>query len=156
MLITLYVPFCFWRFFMILDKFWHSEKRLPQLLWPERTLEMNVSPSPAGHLFFDRFEKFVFKKKLDRNFQISYFKKTDFIIFRYQISKFPDFRFQKYYCWKSEIWIFRSNFYLTNFSNRSKNKWPAGDGDALIFRDFFDQSNHRGVIKKTRIFCRSR
>ena len=35
---------------------------------------MNVSPSPAGHLFFDRFEKFVFKKKLDRNFQISDFK----------------------------------------------------------------------------------
>ena len=35
---------------------------------------MNVSPSPAGHLFFDRLEKFVFKKKLDRNCQISDFK----------------------------------------------------------------------------------
>ena len=38
---------------------------------------MNVSPSPAGHLFFDRFEKFVFKKKLDRNFQISKNRKIE-------------------------------------------------------------------------------
>ena len=44
---------------------------------------MNVSPSPAGHLFFDRLEKFVFKKSWIE-------------IFRFQISKFPDFRFQKF------------------------------------------------------------
>ena len=42
---------------------------LPQLLWPERTLKMNVSPSPAGHLFFDRLGKFVFRQKLVRNFR---------------------------------------------------------------------------------------
>ena len=43
-----------------------SEKLLSKLLWPERSLKVNVSPSPAGHLFFDRIEKFVFKKKLVR------------------------------------------------------------------------------------------
>ena len=83
---------------------------LPQLLWPERTLKMNVSPSPAGHLFFDRLEKFVFKKKLDRNFQIS-----DFKIFRFQISKISDSRFQKYYCWNLTFY----NFSFFNFFEKS-------------------------------------
>ena len=143
-----------------------SEKLLPQLLWPERTLKMNVSPSPAGYLFFDRLEKFVLKKKLDRNFQIS-----DFKIFRFQISKILLLKcnfFQKFWktgeneksyistviFLKSEIWkfwnlkndfrsnFFRSNFFLkTNFSNRSKNKWPAGNGDTFILRVLSGQSN---------------
>ena len=37
---------------------------------------------------------------------------------------------------------FRSNFFLkTNFSNRSKDKWPVGDGDTFIFGALSGQSN---------------
>ena len=37
---------------------------------------------------------------------------------------------------------FRSNFFLkTNFSNRSEDKWPAGDGDTFIFSVISGQSN---------------
>ena len=67
---------------------------LSQLLWPERTLKMNVSPSPAGHLFFDRFGNFVFKKKLDRNFSI-FVEIFRFQISNFQISDFKNFRFRK-------------------------------------------------------------
>ena len=54
---------------------------------------MNVWPSPAGHFPSDRFEKFIFKKKLVRKFS------KIFEIFRFQISKISDFkifRFRKF------------------------------------------------------------
>ena len=43
-----------------------------------------------------------------------------------------------------EIWNLKISIQLflkTNFSNRSKNKWPAGDGDTFIFRVLSGQSN---------------
>ena len=111
--------------------FYISEKLLPQLLWPERTLKINVSPSPVGHLFFDRLEKFVFKKKLDRNFQIS-----DFKIFRFQISKFPDISFQKFQVSKfqiSDLKIFR--FQISNIPDfRIQNFQISEISDFKIFR----------------------
>ncbi len=92
-----------------------SEKLFPQFVWPERTLEMNVSPSPAGHLFFDRFEKFVFKKKLDRNFQISDFKN-----FRFKISK---------------ILLLKFNFFQKFW------KMPTAYGCRPLSKNFFGKSN---------------
>ena len=83
-----------------------SEKLLPQSLWPERARKMNVSPWQAGHLSFDRFEKFVFKKKLVRKFPENRRPKfSDFKTFRFhnfRISKFSDFgKFRIFQCWIS-------------------------------------------------------
>ena len=97
---------------------------------------MNVSPSPAGHLFFDRLEKFVFKKKLDRNFQIS-----DFKIFRFQIPKFSDFRFRNFSVeiiniFKKSIFRFFKNFENVNNFNSKFSKFPISKFFDLKFFDF--------------------
>ena len=66
---------------------------------------MNVSPWPAGHLYFDRLEKFVFKKKLVRKKLIFSSKFSDFRFqnFRFQISKFADFSFQNFSYFRFQI-----------------------------------------------------
>ena len=49
--------------------------------WGHRTgkySKMSVSPSPASHLFFDRLEKFVFKKSWIENFIFQVSKLRDF------------------------------------------------------------------------------
>ena len=92
-----------------------SEKLLPQLLWSERTPKMNVWPSRAGHLFFDRFEKFVFKKKLVRKFRKFSSKFSDFRFRKFRISKFSDFeKFRNFQISDSKIFRFKK-FQISEF-----------------------------------------
>ena len=70
---------------------------------------MNVSPSPAGSLSFDRFEKFAFKKN---GSEIFVFFSSKFPSF--QISKFPDFRFQNFQISDFKISRFRK---ISKFSD---------------------------------------
>ena len=117
-----------------------SEKLLPQLLWSERTLKMNVWPSRAGHLFFERISKIfveIFRFQISKisDFRFQNFQISDFKIFRFQISK--NFRFQISKFQISDFKIFenfRTNFFLnTNFSNRPK---KINDRLAVALRSF--------------------
>ena len=93
--------------------------------------------------------EFQISKISDFRFQKYYcWNVTFFIFFVFQkLWKKLNFNSNIFEIWnlkilKSQIWKFRSNFFLkTNFSNRSKNKWPAGDGDTFIFRVLSGQSN---------------
>ena len=147
-----------------------SEKLLHQLLWLGRALKMNVSTSPTGHLFFDRLGKFVFKKKLDRNFQTS------------DVHHIRDSDFQKPTCShpgapaRSEFpvrclvlllsilhWVLASHTEI-DVSPALVRVWQClwvsvvpgvaiqNDSECPGGR----QCDHRGDIEKTRIFCRCR
>ena len=93
-----------------------SEKLPPQWLWPERALEMNVAPWPAGHLIFWPIWKIRLQKK-------SSVENSRF----FEIWNFWNLKSENFETWnlkflKSEIWKFRPNsFFWRRFFLKTAN-----------------------------------